>query len=176
VQTVRGAPDQNLSNQHNTGEKIMKSQKMSFVIAIVAVLALSAMSFAQSNNAASGAAAPQAQPSSPAAFGTNAHLALSYSTLSQTVVRSKGVKSVTMPSTGKVCITPSVSLNLKKIYPLVSIEWGNSSGNALLAFWRDTTLSSGDCGAGVLEVQTFDFNAGGAPVPSNNVAFDFVIE
>jgi len=58
---------------------------------------------------------------------------------------------------------------------LVSIEWGESSGNALLAFWRDTRLST-DCGSGQLEVQTFDFDAGGAPVASQRVAFDLVIE
>ena len=93
------------------------------------------------------------------------------------LIRSKGVADFTNPSTGIYCITPGVNLNLKKIYPLVSIEWGRSSGNALLAFWRDTTLNNKDCGPGLLEVQTFDFDSGTLPpVPSAQVGFDLVIE
>jgi hypothetical protein len=86
------------------------------------------------------------------------------------------VAKFTIKSTGVYCIKPSVALNLAQIYPLVTIEWGESTGDALLAFWRDTTINHVDCGVGLLEVQTFDFNAGGSPVPSKLVAFDLVIE
>lgn len=151
----------------------MSLQKPFLGLATLTLLICSLPGLAQSNNAKAGRAVTPAV-ALPTAFTTNAKLALSWNPFSGTV-RSKGVKSVSNPFTGVICVTPSVSLNISKIYPLVSIEWGNSSGNALLAFWRDTSQSS-DCSAGELEVQTFDFNAGGTPVASQSVAFDLVIE
>jgi hypothetical protein len=132
----------------------MKSQKIYLIIGLSAMLALSAASFAQTNNAAAGAATSdqtqqdQAQQAPPTGFGTNARLALSWAP-GYGVVRSKGVTTVSNPTTGIICITSAVSLNLSKIYPLVSVEWGNSGGNALMAFWRDTTFSTKDCGPGL---------------------------
>jgi hypothetical protein len=148
----------------------MNSQKMSLTVVFAALLAVSISSFAQTNNPDSH---HQPQPQK-GGFTTNAKLALSYSPLVG-LIRSVGVKSVTNPDTGVFCITPSVALNLSEIYPLVSIEWGESAGNALMAFWRDTSIDDNDCGEGLLEVQTFDFNAGGYPVVSESVAFDLVI-
>jgi hypothetical protein len=153
----------------------MLSQKPTLGFAVLTLLACSLPSLAQTNNANAGHLRAPASVSPATAFTTNAKLALSWSPFGGTL-RSKGVKSVTNPTTGVICITPSVSLNLAKIYPLVSVEWGESSGNALLAFWRDTSIDNVDCGAGKLEVQTFDFNGGGSPIASQSVAFDLVIE
>ena len=58
---------------------------------------------------------------------------------------------------------------------MVSIEWAESMGYALLAYWQDVSAFT-DCPAGALEVRTYDFNAGGYPVVSANVAFDLLIE
>jgi hypothetical protein len=89
--------------------------------------------------------------------------------------RSKGVLAFSNPSTGIYCIQPtSATLNLAKIFPLVSIEWSTSFGEALQAFWVDTTVFS-DCPAGNLEVQTWDISTGTAPVITSNVAFDVVV-
>jgi hypothetical protein len=147
---------------------------ITFVAAVIPAAAQESPSVAQTNNASARTKGGDHSPAPPTAFGTNAKLALDYSPFIG-VIRAKGVVFVSNPFTGVYCITPGVSLNRSKIYPLVSIEWGESSGNALLAFWRDTRLGT-DCGSGQLEVQTFDFNAGGYPVASQNVAFDLVIE
>jgi hypothetical protein len=89
--------------------------------------------------------------------------------------RSKGVLAFTNPSTGIYCIQPtSATLNLAKIYPLVSIEWSTSFGESLQAFWVDTSAFS-DCPAGNLEVQTWDISTGTAPVITSNVSFDVVV-
>jgi len=154
--------------------KINKSLKVIVSIALATVLACSALSFAEEtyNNAG---ATPAVQTHVPeTAFATNAKVAYFYSR-GFAAARYKNVSAFSNPSTGVYCITPSVAINTAKDYPLVSIEWGSSLGSALLAFWRDVQTFT-DCPAGALEVQTFDFNAGGSPVASGNVAFDLVIE
>ncbi len=133
------------------------------------------MSFAEETHHNAEGATPAVETRAPeTAFSTNAKVAYFYSRGSA-AHRSKNVSSFSNPDTGVYCITPSVAVNFAKDYPLVSIEWGHSDGFALLVFWRDVNDSS-DCPAGALEVQTYDFNAGGPPVQSGNVAFDFVIE
>jgi hypothetical protein len=161
--------------QSHLTETIMNSWNMNLTLATgAALLGLSLTSFAQTNGGAAQPAATSEVEPPVAAFVTKAELALTYSGLFG-VIRKKNVKTVTNPDTGVFCIESSVPLNLKRIYPLVSIEWGYSLGSALLAFWRDTTNST-DCPSGWLEVQTFDFNTGGAPVATQGVAFDLVIE
>jgi len=128
-----------------------------------------------SNGPASAPAATPGVPAALTAFGTKARVALSYSGL-WGYIRSVGVASVSHPSTGVYCIVPSVALNYGAIYPMVSVEWNGSRGNALLAFWRDTSINHYDCGLNALEVQTFDFDGGGLPVLSDNVAFDLLVE
>ena len=87
------------------------------------------------------------------------------------VIRAKGVADVTNPGVGIYCIKPSTKMDLTTVIPVVSVEWGFSSGNSLLAFYFDyTQFSSGDCPAGYLEVLTYDF-ASGTPVASDTVAF-----
>jgi hypothetical protein len=156
-----------------TGEKPMKSLTGIVSIALATVLACSALSFAEETYNAAGAE-PAVQTHAPeTAFATNAKVAYFYSR-GFDAARYKNVSAFSNPSTGIYCITPSVSLNLAKIYPMVSIEWGASTGSALLAYWRDTN-SSTNCPAGALEVQTYDFNSGTIEA-SGNVAFDLIIE
>ena len=153
----------------------MKSLKVTVCLALATLLACSALSFAQENHYnAEGRARAVQPPQAETAFATNARVAYFYSR-GFDPARSKNVASFTNPSTGIYCITPSVLVNLTKDYPMVSIEWGSSLGEALLAFWQNVAVFT-DCPAGALEVQTWDFNGGGSPVPSANVAFDFIIE
>jgi hypothetical protein len=154
----------------------MKRAMKSLCFAFATLLAFSVLSFAEDrNNAGVSAPAAQQEPQPQATgFTTNAKVAYYYSRGFATA-RSKNVSHFSNPSTGVYCIKPSVALNFSKIYPLLSIEWGTSDGFALLAYWRDIASSS-DCPAGELEIQTYDFNAGGYPVASGNVSFSFVIE
>ena len=117
---------------------------------------------------------PSSQHSSPGGgFSTKAKVAYYYSR-GQTD-RSKNVADFENPSTGIYCIEPSIPVNLKKDEPLVSVEWARSFGYALEAYWIDVNDYS-DCPDGYLEVTTYDFNAGGYPVLSDEVAFNLVIE
>ena len=87
------------------------------------------------------------------------------------MIRAKGVADVTHPDVGIYCIKPSMKLDLTKVVPIVSVEWGWSSGDALLAFYFDyTQFSGGDCPEGYLEVLTYNFG-GGTPARSDTVAF-----
>jgi len=165
----------------------MITQKNILTLGFALALAAAAPCFANTSNnqlhaqesgapdsaaAAQAAVEPDAVPAN-SGYSSEYQLALSYSGIVGKI-RSKNVQSVTHPSTGVFCIESKVSLDLTKIYPLVSVEWGESLGNSLLAFWRDTSIDS-DCPSGWLEVQTFSFS-GGAAVASNEVAFDLVIQ
>jgi hypothetical protein len=137
------------------------------------VIALTVSSLAQTNNDTTGATT-KGPLTPPAGFGTKAKLALLFSPFNG-LRRSIGVASVTNPTTGVYCITPSVPLNLLGIYPKVTVEWGESAGNAVMAFWRDTS-NGAECDTSQLEVITFDFNSTTKPVLSNQVSFAFAIE
>lgn len=115
-------------------------------------------------------------------FASGVKLAYSY-TRGGGIDRSVGVLTFTNPSTGLYCIQPTTPLKLAKIYPLVSIEFNNSQGEALQAFWRDTSAGS-ECPQGALEVQTWDISQsvpdgqGGSvivPARTSAVAFDIVV-
>ncbi len=114
-------------------------------------------------------------------FASSVKLAYSY-TRGGGIDRSVGVLAFTNPSTGVYCIQPTTPLKLKKIYPLVSIEWNNSQGEALQVFWRDTSATT-DCPQGDLEVQTWDISesvisgqiAVIQPMLTPSVAFDIVV-
>jgi hypothetical protein len=112
-----------------------------------------------------GASASQLAAAKAVPMATTAKMAILYSPISGTI-RSKNVVSVTNPDVGIYCFAPATAQNLNKIYPLVSVEWGWSSGNSLAATVRDTAEFT-SCGAGELEVRTFDFNGS----PSGVVAF-----
>jgi hypothetical protein len=87
-------------------------------------------------------------------------------------LRSKGVASVTHPGTGVYCVAPSKKLNFGAIYPVVTVEWGYSSGDGLLAFWF---LDGNDCPANTIEVLTYNFSFGPL-VRSDSVAFSLLVE
>lgn len=154
-----------------------KSPKVIVSIALATLFAFSSLSFAQEKqrNAPNGVA-PAVQAGAPTTlYTTKAKLAYFYSR-GFGAPRSKGVASFSNPATGIYCITPSasVTLDFTKIQPLLSIEWGSSLGSSLLAYWRDPATAF-DCPGGSLEVQTYDFNSGGAAVPSTQVSFNLVI-
>lgn len=107
-------------------------------------------------------------------FSTRARLAVYYSPSFGGVIHGKNVTAVTTPSVGIHCITPAIALNLKGIFPQVTVDWNLSSGFALLAYTKDTSAFS-DCPSGDLEVTTYTFDSSG-PVLSNLVAFNFVLE
>jgi len=122
---------------------------------------------------------PSAQASMDAAtprggFTTKAKLALLYG-FSQTI-HSVNVASVTNPSTGVYCITPSVKLNFHNIYPQISVERSlSTNGSAFWAYWVDTTNSPINCTETQLEVIT-DVLSGTAVQASNFVGFDIVVQ
>ncbi|HWE06041.1 MAG TPA: hypothetical protein VG274_04985, partial [Rhizomicrobium sp.] len=73
------------------------------------------------------------------------------------------------------CITPSVKLNFKKIYPQVTVERSYSAGFAFWAYWLDTTNNDFSCAANQLEVIT-DTLDGGSVEESNLIAFSLTIQ
>ena len=82
----------------------------------------------------------------------------------------KGTWDVNRPSTGVYCL--SVDEADPATQPaVVTVEWGQSSGSDLLAFWF---REGGDCEASEYEVRTYDFG-GGSPVLTNDVAFMILI-
>ncbi|HTT98364.1 MAG TPA: hypothetical protein VMF58_09965, partial [Rhizomicrobium sp.] len=68
-------------------------------------------------------------------FSTKAKVALLYG-ISQ-IVRSKNVSSLTSPTTGVYCVTPSVKLDFKNLYPHITVERALSVGTAFWAYWVD---------------------------------------
>jgi hypothetical protein len=76
---------------------------------------------------------------------------------------------VTRPSTGIYCITPPAGLNPANTGLQVTVEWGNSLGFDLLAYWFKGGTTP--CTAAQYHVRTYQFAAGGAPVLSDNVSF-----
>ena len=84
-------------------------------------------------------------------------------------IRQKGFARVTHPSTGQYCLKlRDLTLNSATLVAQVTVEWGNSSGNDLMANWYQ---GGAECpGSGRwLEILTFDESAG--LVFSDSVAF-----
>jgi hypothetical protein len=77
---------------------------------------------------------------------------------------------VTRPSTGVYCVTAPSGQNPATAAVEVTVEWGNSSGFDLLAYWWKGAAHA-PCAANQFHVRTYDFAAGGAPVLSNDVSF-----
>jgi hypothetical protein len=86
--------------------------------------------------------------------------------------RTKNFSAVTQPSTGVYCLTPSSGVTEAGSAPAVSIEWGNSSGSNLSAYWDS---QPNGCAAGQFEVRTYTFTAGGNNTVSDNVDFTIVV-
>ena len=95
------------------------------------------------------------------------------------VFRSKGVSSISHPAIGRYCITPTDPSVLSNGVGVVSVDWDDSSGNGLYAFWGGAGFQ---CPAGTTSVRTFLLRSGGGGGggpqvnPSDNVAFTLVIE
>jgi hypothetical protein len=89
------------------------------------------------------------------------------------VVYSKGVKSVTSPAVGHFCIKPKgkTDIDVTRAVPSVTVDWSNSSGNALMAHWRSSSFG---CPAGRIEVQTVNGSDGTFDV-DGGVAFTIVV-
>lgn len=145
------------------------------LIALALGAGIATASLAAGPNAGQAGVARAKADAVTAAYTTKAKVALYYSPSFGGVIHSKGVAKVTTIATGIHCITPSIAVNLAAVTPQVSVDWNLSAGFALLAFTKDTSAFT-DCPAGDLEVTTYDFNAGGTPVLSNLVAFNFVLE
>jgi hypothetical protein len=89
------------------------------------------------------------------------------------VLRSKGVKAVTNPDPGIYCIRPGKAARIKfgRYVPSVSVEWGNSAGNGLLAQWH---ASGAHCAARRIEVHTYNGDDGSWDA-DGDVAFTVVV-
>ena len=90
-----------------------------------------------------------------------------------TYVRGSGW-AVTRPSTGVYCVTPPAGINPANTPAIVTIDWGNSSGFDLLAYWVKLNPFA-PCTASQYHIRTYDFAAGGAPVLSDDVSFAVTI-
>jgi hypothetical protein len=91
-------------------------------------------------------------------------------------LKTKGFSAVTRPSTGIYCLTPSVDVSNPTI--MVSVEWGNSLGNDLVAVSVQTPLPFTPCTGSDIQIRTYDFGADVAnPVLtlSDQVAFNVFI-
>ncbi len=110
------------------------------------------------------------KPGFAGGFSTKAKLALLQ--IGTDTISSKGVDAVDHASTGIYCVTSKSKLNFNEIYPEVTIEWGNSSGSLLLAYWES---EGSDCSDTEIEVRTYDFSSGTAEL-SDNVAFVLTVQ
>jgi hypothetical protein len=88
--------------------------------------------------------------------------------------RTKNFSAVVHQGTGVYCLTPSGGVTEAGTAPVVTVEYGNSSGDNLAAYWDDGT-GGNSCTAGQFEVATFTFTAGGNNVLSDNVAFTIAV-
>jgi len=137
------------------------------LVATAAVLFLAGQSLAATSNVPY-----HIQPKILAGGKDSAHLMLDYSPSFGGIIASKNVAAVNSPATGVFCVVPIVPLNAGSL-PIVSVEWGASSGNSLMAFLVNSVF---DCPAGQIDVRTYDFNAGVPPVSSVLVAFTVFVD
>ncbi len=139
----------------------------SIAIASAAALCLAGQSFAATANA------PHAvQQKDLAGSNSKSQLLLDYSPTYGGIVFSKNVSAVNSPATGVFCVVPTVPLKSGSL-PVVTVEWGLSSGNSLEAYLVNSVF---DCPGGQIDIRTYDFNAGDPPVSSNLVAFTVFVQ
>lgn len=139
-----------------------------FLALLAATFAVSGLAFADSNNnGTSTAAGARALGGVYAPYARVVAIARG-----NTVYASKGVVSVTHPATGLYCVRPATTFaNFNAAVATVTVEWGNSNGTQLLAFWNRT---GPNCPAGRFEVRTYNI-ASGTAVMSDSVAFLMVV-
>jgi hypothetical protein len=85
--------------------------------------------------------------------------------------RTRNFTAVTRPATGIYCLTPAAGLTLANVPVMVTIEWGVSFGFDLLAYPMTSQIPFAPCTGTDIQIRTYDFAAGGAPVLSNDIAF-----
>lgn len=139
----------------------------SIVIAGISALCLVGQSLAATPNAPYH---PQAKILAKAK--DNPQLLLDYSPSFGGIIASKNVSAVNSPATGVFCVVPTVPLKTGSL-PVVTVEWGLSSGNSLQAFLVNSVF---DCPAGQIDIRTYDFNAGLPPISSVLVAFTVFVD
>ncbi len=89
--------------------------------------------------------------------------------------RTHNFSAVINNGTGIYCLTPSGGVTEAGSTPIVTVEWGESSGSNLSAYWREHPLGNSCPSTTQFEVRTYTFTAGGDNTLSNNVAFDIVV-
>ena len=68
-----------------------------------------------------------------------------------------GFESITRDETGVFCIVPSPGIDPGSDPPLITFEYGSSSGENFTAMWD---LSTGECAEGEYEIKTYDASTG----------------
>ncbi len=138
-----------------------------FVLGLVLGGAATGLASGRANDPEARPEAPTAQASAPAA--RMAALVGPGGTL----VRKRGVASVTHPATGIYCFTPkaNLSLDVDRVVAQATVEYGRSSGTANLV---QIYASAADCPAGSVEVLTFG-DTGSGFEPSDSVAFNLLV-
>lgn len=90
----------------------------------------------------------------------------------------KGFTAIRRPAgqpTGVYCLTPPAGVSPASTPAIVSVEWGASSGNDLLAFWNKPPPFDG-CTAAEYHVRTYDFQREPTVTQlSNDVAFSITL-
>ncbi|HUR15787.1 MAG TPA: hypothetical protein VMZ33_00750 [Candidatus Limnocylindrales bacterium] len=86
-----------------------------------------------------------------------------------TVLRKKGVTSVANPYVGVFCVTPSATLALGRIVPMVGVDLGGSPFADSGAAWNRQLVY---CPPGTIEVETFQVSTG---AHRNDVGFTLTV-
>ena len=110
----------------------------------------------------------------PVAASSNAGLA---AVIGQggSIIRNKGVQSVTNPFIGTYCVRPTVAsgVNPRSIVPVITVDYDRSTYNEVMAQYSDL---GPDCPLGTIEVLTFDDrNLDAFYFDSNLVGFTIVV-
>jgi hypothetical protein len=84
------------------------------------------------------------------------------------VATGTGFAEVERLAAGIYCLTldPGMGIDRADVMVNVSVEWGNSSGNDLAAYWHDASDAS--CGSDLIEIRTY---SGATPTLTDNVGF-----
>ena len=88
------------------------------------------------------------------------------------VVRSKGIKAVSHPSTGIYCLAvKDPTIKVKQLVPQATPEWGHSSGYDLNAQYY---AAGADCPSRNIEIMTFNEPSAGTWDFSDSVGFTMI--
>jgi hypothetical protein len=102
------------------------------------------------------------------AAGTPPTIAFIYSPANYGIELNKGIAAITSPAIGIFCLTPRLVLKATSL-PVVTVDWGGSTGNSLAAFVSHYASS---CTNSQIEVHTYNF----AGAPTDNVAFQVIVQ